>query len=123
MKYSKYLINELKKYDSNTQKYCIKYKKWKKYIKHDKEYIIQEWKNKLNKECKYIDRLFYTSCFNNYNISQKMLDQIAITNINTLYKLCKKLEKKLKVNGMEYLNEIIKSKQYKFTDIAFETLI
>lgn len=121
MKYAKYLMQELKKYNSKIQKHCFQYKKWKKYIKYKKEYISKKWKSKLIKECKYIDELFYTSCFN--NISQSILNQIAFINTNTLYKICKKLDKNLKLGAMEFLNEVIKSRKYKFTDIAFDTLI
>lgn len=123
MKYAKYLINELNKYDLNIQKHCIKYKKWKKYIKYNKDYIIHTWKSKLDYECKYIDKLFYKSCFNNYNLSKNILNELSFINTNTLYKICKKLDKNLKVGSMDYLNKIIKSKKYKFTDIAFQTLI
>lgn len=123
MKYAKILIDQLKLYDSQIKKQCLQYKKWKKEIKYNKEYIIRKWKSILIKECNSVDKMFYKSCFNNFNLPKITLNHLSFININTLYKICKKLHKKLKVDSMEFLNEIIKSRKYKFTKIAYETLI
>ena len=125
MKYSHILAKQLSKYEISIRKISFDYKKWKKLIKYDSEFIATNWKKRLNYDCKRIDAFLFTKypCLCNYNIDPYINKELCYINMNTLYKICKKLDKKLKINAMDYYNHILKKNKYKFTYMSHETLI
>lgn len=134
MKYAHVLNKQLRNYEPYIHKHCLHYKKWKKLIKTNPEYLILHWKDMIHNECQKLDNFLYNSslinikniCFFNFNknsINNTIKDTISCINLNTLYKICKKLHKKLDINSLEYLDELIKNRKYKFTHIAYYTFV
>ena len=119
MKYAKILAQQLSEFDNGIRNNCLNYKKWKKLIKYDGDYLRRNWERRLNSECKAIDRLLFTK-YNCIFISKESHYKLCLYNLNTLYKICKKIEKKLGTNAMDTYN-ILKFR-YKFTYLSQETL-
>ena len=126
MKYAHVLNKQLIKYAPYIQKKCLNYKYWKKSIKTNSEYVILYWKTMIHEQCKKLDKFLFKSnnviisilntCISN-NLNTSLIDTISCINLNTLYKICKKLQKKLSLNSLEFLNDIIKERRYKFFNI------
>lgn len=126
MKYAHALTKQLSKYDPYINKLCLQYKPWKKLIKYSPEYTLINWKKNIINECKNVDNLLYCNkckCFLNKKLDNNIIEHLCFINVNTLYKICKKLQKKLNINALEYLDEIIKTRKFKFTQIAYQTII
>jgi len=123
MKYSKKLKDKLDGYNKRIRKNCINYSYWKKLIKYEQDYVLANWETRLDKECTNMDKLLFSNgCFSiRYPIDT--IKEIACINLNTLYKICKKLHKKLRISTTDYYRDLLHSRKYLFTSIAYHSII
>ena len=123
MKYSKKLKDKLEDYNKKIRKNCINYSYWKKLIKYEPQYIIDNWQQKLEKECINIDKLlFRNGCFT-CRYDTDTIKEVACINLETFYKVCKRIHKKLRINTFDYYKDILHQRKYLFTAVAYHSVI
>ena len=110
-----FIAEQLSKYPVSVRAECIDFERWFAIIRTDPEFIKDKWKDMLKYECKRIDRFLYPLF--SATLPTSWIGHLSMVNKTIFYEVCHDLYFKLGVPAIDYYDECVHRRKFKFTRV------